>query len=371
MGQSPDSASYNTIGEGIPLVQGNADIKNRVSSPNRHTSKPTKICRPNSVLLSVRAPVGTVGIADQTLCLGRGVCAIESDNNDFLYQYLIFKEDSWRNIEQGGTFTAINGDDIKKFVYIMPCEIERKKISAFLSLLDSRIAAQRRLVELLKKHKRGLIQRLFSDENSSHKLHFTYGKDLCHSVMMGKLGKFFGGLSGKTKEDFGHGNSLYVTYMNVYKNVVAMLEDCEMVDVSDNETQHPIIAGDIMFTQSSETIEEVGLASLWEHDKNPYLNSFCFAFRLYNQHNIIPKWFVYFMRSPQVRKLIMREGQGITRVNLSSERMKSIMLDIPNTTEQGKVASVLDLCDSKINLATKELEFLNTLKHGLLQQLFV
>ena len=77
------------------------------------------------------------------------------------------------------------------------------------------------------------------------------------------------------------------------------------------------------------------------------------------------------MRSPQVRKLIMREGQGITRVNLSSERMKSIILDIPNTTEQGKVASILDLCDSKINLATKKLEFMDTLKKGLLQQLFV
>ena len=161
MGQSPDSASYNTIGVGIPLVQGNADIKNRVSCPNRHTSKPTKICRPNSVLLSVRAPVGTVGIANQTLCLGRGVCAIESDNNAFLYQFLIFKEDSWRNIEQGGTFTAINGDDIKKFTFIMPCEIEREKIATFLSLIDSRIAAQRKLVELLKKHKRGVIEQIF------------------------------------------------------------------------------------------------------------------------------------------------------------------------------------------------------------------
>jgi len=163
MGQSPDSASYNTIGVGIPLVQGNADIKNRVSCPNRHTSKPTKICRPNSVLLSVRAPVGTVGIANQTLCLGRGVCAIESDNNAFLYQFLIFKEDSWRNIEQGGTFTAINGDDIKKFTFIMPCEIEREKIATFLSLIDSSIATQRKLVELLKKHKRGLLREVFEE----------------------------------------------------------------------------------------------------------------------------------------------------------------------------------------------------------------
>ena len=285
----------------------------------------------------------------------------------YLYFSLVHKD--IRKYINGTSRAKLNQEDMWDIKIHVPENTLQEKISTFLSFIEERIAAQRRLVELLKKHKRGLIQRLFSDENSSHKLHFTYGKDLCHSVMMGKLGKFFGGLSGKTKEDFGHGNSLYVTYMNVYKNVVAMLEDCEMVDVSDNETQHPIIAGDIMFTQSSETIEEVGLASLWEHDKNPYLNSFCFAFRLYNQHDIIPKWFVYFMRSPQVRKLIMREG--ITRVNLSSERMKSIMLDIPNTTEQGKVASVLDLCDSKINLATKELEFMNTLKHGLLQQLFV
>ena len=77
------------------------------------------------------------------------------------------------------------------------------------------------------------------------------------------------------------------------------------------------------------------------------------------------------MRSPQVRKLIMREGQGITRVNLSAERMKAIMLKIPNTKEQQNVASTLSFYDAKIEYAIKELEHMSKLKKGLLQQLFV
>ena len=189
--------------------------------------------------------------------------------------------------------------------------------------------------------------------------------------MMGKLGEFFGGLSGKTKDDFESGNSQYITYMNVYKNIIAQIDNCEKVNVSTDENQHPIIAGDIMFTQSSETIEEVGLASLWMHEETPYLNSFCFAFRLYNQHDVIPLWFVYFMRSARVRKKIMREGQGITRVNLSAERMKQIILRIPNTKEQQKAASILSICDFKIQYAVKQLECMRKLKKGLLQQLFV
>ena len=161
MGQSPDSSSYNNNCIGLPLVQGNADMCERIATPQRYTSQPTKICEAGSIILSVRAPVGTVGKTFQKICLGRGVCGITSKNIEFMYQYLLNNENSWRHIEQGGTFTAINSDDIKSFPIILPSLPEQKKIADFLSLIDQRIEKQRQLVESLKKYKRGLLSAIF------------------------------------------------------------------------------------------------------------------------------------------------------------------------------------------------------------------
>ena len=167
MGQSPDSSSYNNNCIGLPLVQGNADMCERIATPQRYTSQPTKICEAGSIILSVRAPVGTVGKTFQKICLGRGVCGITSKNIEFMYQYLLNNENSWRHIEQGGTFTAINSDDIKSFPIILPSLPEQKKIADFLSLIDQRIEKQRRLVESLKKYKRGLFLKLYNDSDKS------------------------------------------------------------------------------------------------------------------------------------------------------------------------------------------------------------
>ena len=161
MGQSPDSESYNTDQIGIPLVQGNADMKNRITCPQRYTSKPTKICHEGSIILSVRAPVGSVGRADRSVCLGRGVCAINSDNNDFLYYFFERNEPYWKRIEQGGTFTAISGDDIADMPIDYPSHEERQKIADFLLKIDTHIAVEENTLNQLVALKSGLLQQLF------------------------------------------------------------------------------------------------------------------------------------------------------------------------------------------------------------------
>jgi type I restriction enzyme, S subunit len=91
MGQSPDSKFYNTIGNGLPLIQGNADIKNRFSNPRQWTSEKTKTCNIGDLLLTVRAPVGAIAKSKHQACIGRGVCAIkknEYSENEFIYPKL-------------------------------------------------------------------------------------------------------------------------------------------------------------------------------------------------------------------------------------------------------------------------------------------
>nr|WP_256376636.1 restriction endonuclease subunit S [Neglectibacter sp. 59] len=161
MGQSPDSASYNIDQIGLPLVQGNADITDGITTPQRYTSAPTKICDAGSIILSVRAPVGSVSWANQRLCLGRGVCAITAQNTKFLYQLLIHHQDDWKRIEQGGTFTAISGDDISSFKVSVPNKDTQSTISFFLSKYDAMEQREENVLRVLQRQKAALLQQLF------------------------------------------------------------------------------------------------------------------------------------------------------------------------------------------------------------------
>jgi type I restriction enzyme S subunit len=105
--------------------------------------------------------VGSVGRADRTVCLGRGVCAINSDNNDFLYYFFERNEPYWKRIEQGGTFTAISGDDIADMPIDYPSLEERQKIADFLLKIDTHIAVEENTLNQLVALKSGLLQQLF------------------------------------------------------------------------------------------------------------------------------------------------------------------------------------------------------------------
>src|SRR5690606_5340154 len=104
MGSSPKSDAYNDMGDGLPLLQGNADIKNRKSAPRIYTSQITKECHVDDILFSVRAPVGTVALSNHNACIGRGIAAIKAKKNhsqDYLYQWLLSFELKWERYSQG------------------------------------------------------------------------------------------------------------------------------------------------------------------------------------------------------------------------------------------------------------------------------
>jgi type I restriction enzyme S subunit len=164
MGQSPASSSYNTTGEGLPLIQGNADIVGRVTSPRQWTSEPTKTCVAGDIILSVRAPVGAVSRSVHAACIGRGVCAIRakcSGNAEYLYQLMIDFEPKWKGIEQGSTFTAISGEDVRDLEFSFPSLEEQTRIAGFLMALDAKVAGVAQAVAAAQKWKKGLLQQMF------------------------------------------------------------------------------------------------------------------------------------------------------------------------------------------------------------------
>ena len=165
MGSSPKSEAYNDNGLGLPLIQGNADIKCRVSCPRVYTSDITKECSPGDILLSVRAPVGTVALSQHKACIGRGISAIKSKrkmSQSFLYQWFLWFEPKWCYLSQGSTFESINSDDIKTLKLSVPNFEEQQKIAAVLSAADTEISTLEKKLACLKDEKKALLQQLLT-----------------------------------------------------------------------------------------------------------------------------------------------------------------------------------------------------------------
>ena len=206
-------------------------------------------------------------------------------------------------------------------------------------------------------------------ENASNtpSLRFRGYTDAWGQERLGDMGETFTGLSGKSKEDFGHGNAKFVTYMNVYLNPIADLKMLESVEVDNKQTK--VQYGDMFFTTSSETAEEVGMSSIWLGNiENLYLNSFCFGYRLSKKMD--PYFMGYLMRSPEIRNKFIFLAQGISRYNISKNHVMEMEVTFPSLEEQKKIGQLLYSVDSLLSLHQRKLDKLQAIKKSLLQKMF-
>ena len=184
---------------------------------------------------------------------------------------------------------------------------------------------------------------------------------------LGDVGDTFTGLTGKTKEDFGHGSAKFVTYVNVFRNPIATLDQLDAVEI--DEKQNQVQKGDVFFTTSSETPEEVGMSSVWTYDtKNVYLNSFTFGYRPRVSFDL--NYMASMLRSPSIRKKITFLAQGISRYNISKTKMLEIEIPAPNLSEQTKIGLFFKGLDDTIALHQRKLDLLKEQKKGYLQKMF-
>ncbi len=161
---------------------------------------------------------------------------------------------------------------------------------------------------------------------------------------LGELGVFYGGLTGKTKDDFNGGNSKFITYKNVYSNIALDIDVDDRVKIEEGEKQRTIEYGDVLFTGSSETPDECGFSSVLTKrtDEELYLNSFCFIFRFNDLKNVDPEFMKHLFRSKQIRYQIGKTASGVTRFNVSKQMMQKVKIPIIPIEEQKRIASVLD-----------------------------
>lgn len=159
-----------------------------------------------------------------------------------------------------------------------------------------------------------------------------------------EIGDFFGGLTGKSKEDFIDGNARFISYMNVYSNPALKLDLPDFVKINDGEKQNVVQYGDILFTGSSETPNECGMSSVvtTKPSEPLYLNSFCFGFRLIDINTFNLDFLKHLLRSYEVRCQIAKTANGVTRFNISKKLFANIMIPVPPIEVQEEIVRILD-----------------------------
>lgn len=172
------------------------------------------------------------------------------------------------------------------------------------------------------------------------------------------IGEFFGGLTGKSKNDFIDGNAAFITYSNIYSNPSLNLNIDEKVRIDDGEKQNVIQYGDILFTGSSETPEECGMSSVVtkEPTEKMYLNSFCFGLRLFELDKFNFDYLKHLFRSTEIRKEICKTANGVTRFNVSKKKMGEIAIPLPPLPVQEEIVRLLDQLTETTQKYQAELE---------------
>ena len=276
----------------------------------------------------------------------------------YLFSSKVF-HDQIRRIAQGTKVFSISNKNFSECFVGIPSKAEQTKIARLLSLLDKRIAVQSKLIQQLESLIKGIC----------HDFHNHIKGWL--QVSFSELGTDYGGLSNKTAADFGEGKP-FITYLNVYTNRIVNENHVQFVNVTDDENQNKVKWGDVLFTLSSETPDEVAVGSVYLGNNNElYLNSFCFGIHIDNEQLVFQPYLAYLISSPQFRKWVFPLAQGSTRFNLQKADFMKKKFLLPPLDGQKKLYQCLNSISRRIVFETSILDDLQELKQSLLQQMFI
>lgn len=270
---------------------------------------------------------------------------------------------------QGTKVLSITSGRLSQVDLVYPSLSEQQKIASFFTAIDQKISQLKRKKTLLEQYKKGVMQKIFSQEirfKDDNGQEFPKWEE----KKLGNIGKTYNGLIGKSKDDFGHGKP-YIQYKQVFDDSRIDITRFDFVRIRDGEKQCRVKYGDVFFTTSSETPDEVGTSSvLLDEVGEVYLNSFCFGYRS-SPKVLIPMFSRYLFRNELLRKEINKLSQGSTRYNMSKNELMKTVIELPLFQEQTKIANFLSAIDNKISQTQKQIEKAEVWKKGLMQQMFV
>ena len=333
-----------------PVFGGNG-LRGYTSTYN-HDGLFVLIGRQGALCGNVRSVIGKTYITEHAIAVNGNN---KSDTN-FLH-YLFLQMDLGRFSDQSAQ-PGLAVNKLLKLKVITPRIDEQRKIANLLRLLDERIATQNKIIEKLESLIKGLNNHLYQQ----------YGNEI--ETSFADLGVSYSGLSGKTATDFGSGKP-FITYLNVYSNNVIEETSYQYVRMGENEKQNIVRYGDVLFTLSSETPEEVGIGSVYLGNQEVYLNSFCFGVHITNIQKVFSSYLSYYISTTQFRKFIYPFAQGSTRFNLCKADFEKSKFKLPSLENQKRIYESLKCLSGKVAAEDAILKQYHSQKQYLLRQMFI
>ena len=354
MGQSPDSKTYNTQGNGLPFYQGNADFGETHPVTRVWCSAPVKVAEDGDILISVRAPIGAMNMAVERCCIGRGLAALTPISNkcskQFLYYALQSKVDSLIAQGTGSTFKAISKKVLEATCIPAYSTIEQEQITETISRVDNTIAARRNQLVLLDQLVKSRFIELFADVEAEDTL-----QNLCTFI----------DYRGKTPEKVESGLP-FITAKNIRMHHMSF----DTLEYISKETYDRVMTrgfpqiGDVVFTTE---------APLGNVCRIPFIETeFYIGQRIITMQTerLEPAYLEYALSSDEFKRKIAEKSSGSTVTGIRSKLLEQLTIPVPPRALQEQFATFVEQTDKSKLAVQKGLQELEILKKSLMQQYF-
>ena len=336
LGQSPESKSYNTKGEGLPFFQGKTEFTDWFPIPNKWCTEPKKIAEPFDVLLSVRAPVGPTNIAKEKCCIGRGLAAIRyADCYKYVLYYLRSVSKYLESKATGTTFSSISGDTIKNLPIPLPPlptqHLIVSRIETLFAELDKAEAHLRAAQQQLKIYKQTVLNHWLNNEDGKWEM-----------VKLGEVAeKIFDGPFGThLKSDDYVSSGIRVVRLENIK--AGYFDDSKQSYVTPEKYEiikrHTVYPTDLIM--STFISEEVKVCQMPKHIEFAVNKADCIGIRLKPLAN--NDFIKYYLSLRSVYHQLEIQVHGATRPRVNTTQIKNIEINLPPLAEQQRIVAEIE-----------------------------
>ena len=366
MGQSPDSSTYNEDGNGLPFFQGNADFGEIYPAVRMWCSEPTKIAREKDILISVRAPIGALNIANCECCIGRGLAALTVNEDicaqEYLWHALSGKVDELNSKGTGSTFKAINKKTLSETEIPLPPIDEQRKIAAILDKVSDLIAKRQQQLDKLDEMIKARFMEIFGDSETNTKNWRVLPMSKICSV--GSSKRIYQSEQSSSGVPFWRISDLtsLITTGTVTPELYIPEERYKEL-----KTQGQVPApGDILITSRG----TLGQCYIVKVNDRFYFQDGMISWLSGYMDGVTPLYISYLFTMPGFRKQIDSMQAGSTVAYLSITMIKKLKVMLPDIESQQQFASFVSKTEKTKTTISRSLEKLETLKKALMQEYF-
>lgn len=363
MGQSPDSSTYNEDGNGLPFFQGNADFGEIYPAVRMWCSEPTKIAREKDILISVRAPIGALNIANCECCIGRGLAALTVNEDicaqEYLWHALSGKVDELNSKGTGSTFKAINKKTLSETEIPLPPIDEQRKIAAILDKVSDLIAKRRQQLDTLDELVKARFVEMFGDVIQNTKLWPQY---IFSDITTSRLGKML-----DAKQQTGMCQYPYLANFNVqwFRFELDNLNEMDFNEA--DRIEFELRDGDLLVCEGG----EIGRCAVWHNEIQPcYFQKALHRVRC-KKEIVLPDYLAWWFKYNCDNKgFAAIEGAKATISHLPGAKLKALLVSVPPIEQQKQFATFVEQTGKTKITISRSLEKLETLKKALMQEYF-